>query len=341
MPWASISTVRDILAAALVFSFFAGGDATADETWPVHGKLQGKNGKKSENVSGIACATARGFPRACLVVDDNMQEAQFVTVKEGEIVAGDMIPLIDNSFKGKHLELDGEGVAYTDGFFYVIGSHGHPRDSDHRLDPDKDAARIAAQIAASSQIVRFRSGGPRATAPVERTAKLRAVIAQQPDLNSHRDQRLENNGLTIEGIAVRHGRILAGFRGPSLNGGRAAVLSVAVDGVFGNAAPDAHLYRLPLGQGIGIRDLTAFGDDVLVLAGPTASGPGPYGIYWWDGESDDARLLRDLADVVGKKGKRKAEALLPLDEDASSLRLLVLFDREKEGAPIAITVPRP
>jgi uncharacterized protein DUF3616 len=338
MPWTPTSKVRNILATCLVFSLLVGVDATADEAWPVRGKLQGKNGNKAENVSGIACATAHGFPRACLVVDDNMQEAQFVTVNDGEIVAGEMIPLIDNSFDGKRLELDGEGVAYADGFFYVIGSHGHPRDSNHRLDPNKDAAMIAAHIAASSQILRFHSGGPR---EVERTSKLRELIAQLPDLNSHRDQRLEKNGLTIEGIAIRHGRILAGFRGPSLNGGRAAVLSVAVDGVFGNASPDAHLYRLPLGEGIGIRDLTVFGDGVLVLAGPTASGPGPYGIYWWDGESDHARLLRNLADTVGKKGKRKAEALLPLDEDASSLRLLILFDREKEGAPVAITVPRP
>ena len=309
------------------------------ETWPVRGKLQGKNGKKSKDVSGIACATAHGFPRACLVIDDNMQEAQFVTVKDGEIVAGDVIPLIDNSFEGKPLELDGEGVAYADGFFYVIGSHGHPRDSNHRLDPDKDAARIAAQIAASSQIVRFRSDGARATGPVERTAKLRALIAQQPDLRRYRDQRLENNGLTIEGIAVRRGRILVGFRGPALKGGRTAVLSVAVDGVFGKAAPDPHLYRLPLGEGIGVRDLAAFGDGVFVLSGPIAGGPGPYGIYWWDGESDDARFLKNLADVVGDK--RGAEALLPLNEDASSLRLLVLFDGEKEAAPVVVTVPRP
>ena len=339
MPWRPTSKVRNILATTLLFTALLGVDATADETWPVHGKLQGKNGEKAENVSGIACATTQGFPRACLIIDDNMQEAQFVTVKDGEIMAGDVIPLIDNSFEGKPLELDGEGVAYSDGFFYVIGSHGHPRDSAHRLDPNKDAAKIAAHIAASSQIVRFHSADPRTS--IERTAKLREVIAEQPDLNSHRDQRLERNGLTIEGIAVRHGRILAGFRGPSLNGGRAAVLSVAVDSVFGNAIPDAHLYRLPLGRGTGIRDLTLFGDGVLVLAGPTASGPGSYGIYWWDGESDNARLLRDLVDVVGKKGKRKPEALLPLDEDASRLRLLVLFDREKEGAPVAITVPRP
>ena len=315
--------------------------ASKYDTWPVRGKLQGKNGKKSKDTSGIDCATSHGFPRACLVIDDNMQEAQFVTVKDGEVVAGDMISLIDNTFEGKRLELDGESIAYADGFFYVIGSHGHPRDSKRRLDPEKDAARIAAQIAASSQIVRFRSDGAGATGPIERTAKLRALIAQQPDLRSYQDQRLENNGLTIEGIAVRRGRILVGFRGPPLKGGRAAVLSVAVESVFGKAAPNARLYRLPLGKGTSVRDLAAFGDGILVLAGPIASGPGPFGIYWWDGQSDDASLLKDLADVVGKSGKWKAEALLPLDEDASGLRILVLFDGQKEAAPVVVTVPRP
>jgi len=75
--------------------------ASRYKTWPVRGRLQGKNGKKSKDVSGIDCTTARGFPRAGLVIDDNMQEAQFVTVKDGEIMAGDLIQLIDNTFEGK------------------------------------------------------------------------------------------------------------------------------------------------------------------------------------------------------------------------------------------------
>jgi Protein of unknown function (DUF3616) len=325
------------------FALIAAGQPMArdDDTWPVHGRLLGKDDKKSGDVSGIACAKSRGLPRPCLVIDDNVQFAQFVTVKEGELIAGETIALIDNSFDGKYLELDGEGVAYADGFYYVMGSHGHPRDSRHDHDREKDAAKIAARIAASSQIVRFRSDGDRATSAVERTGKLRAIIAQEPALASFVDRRLEDNGLTIEGIAVRRGRILAGFRGPMLSNGRAAVLSVAVDGVFGNASPGARLHRLPLGDGRGVRDLAAFGDGVLVLAGPTASDPGPYAIYWWDGESDEVRLLKDLADIVGADGARKAEGLLALDENASGLRVLILFDSKKEGAPIAIVIPRP
>ena len=80
---------------------------------------------------------------------------------------------------------------------------------------------------------------------------------------------------------------------------------------------------------------------MIVLAGPIGSGPGPFEIYWWDGVSDNARLLKNLADVVGKSGKWKAEALLPLDEDASGLRILVLFDGQKEAAPVVVSVRRP
>ena len=75
--------------------------------------------------------------------------------------------------------------------------------------------------------------------------------------------------------------------------------------------------------------------------GPTADGGGSYAIYWWDGESENIRRLRDLADVTGENGKRKAEALLPLDESPSSLRALILFDGAKQGAPVAVEMPRP
>ncbi len=310
-------------------------------SWAVNGKLLGKPGKTSEDASGIACAAPLGFSRACVVIDDNSQAAQFVTVNDGNIVAGASIPLIDNSFEGKALELDGEGVAYADGFYYVIGSHGHPRDSDHKLDSVRDAAKIAARIAAASQIVRFRAGTDGTVSAIERTTKLRAIMAAEPALAPHLDRRLQDNGLTIEGIAIRQGRILVGYREPALDNGRAAVLSVAIEGLFGPAPPDARLYRLPLGEGRGVRDLAIFGDSVLVLAGPATSDPGPAAIYRWDGASEDVTLLKDLAVLVGNDGTRKAEALLPLDESPSGLRVLILFDGERQGAPAAITIRKP
>lgn len=341
--WMSVATSAGIVATVLglVLAPDTAVRAQGGVTWRVEGKLLGKGGRKSEDASGIACTTPLGFPRSCLVIDDNLQEAQFVTVTNGKIITGSTIRLIDNAYRGKPLELDGEGVAYADGFFYVIGSHGHPRDSSHKLDPQADGAEIAARIAAASQIIRFRAGTDSAASSIERSGKLRAVIAGEPELAFYLDRRLENNGLTIEGIAVRRDRILVGFRAPSLTNGRAAVLSVALAGMFGDAPPDAQLYRLPLGDGRGVRDLAPFGDGILVLAGPASSDPGRSAVYWWNGENEEVLLLKDLGSVVGPEGRGKPEALLPLDESPSGLRVLILFDSEKEGAPLAITIPRP
>jgi hypothetical protein len=313
-----------------------------DAAWPVTGTLFGEKGGKSKDVSGIACTAAQGFPRSCLVMDDNLQDAQFVTVTDGELVAGKPVHLIDNKFNGEQLELDGEGVAFAKERFYVIGSHGHPRDKNHKLDPIKDKPEIDARIAAASQVVRFRTTGEDGNASeIERTPRLKEIIAAEPAFTDFMDQRLEKNGLTIEGIAIKDDRtLLAGFRGPVLDGNRAVVLSVGIDVLFGGSGTEHRLFRLPLGDGRGVRDLARFEDAILVLAGPVADGPGAYAIYAWDGESEKVRLLADLPfDPL-----RKPEGLLPLDKSVSGLRVLILFDsekREKQGAPTPIFIPAP
>ena len=150
--------------------------------WEVEGKLIGKISKKtgkvkkSEDVSGIACTTSKGFPRTCLIIDDNLQDAQFVELKDGKLVVGAFHQPDQEQIRDERLELDGEGIAFSQGFFYVIGSHGHPRDSDEKLDPVKDRDEINARIAASSQIVRFRVRDG-ADAKPEPTSTLRKIIA--------------------------------------------------------------------------------------------------------------------------------------------------------------------
>lgn len=338
LVWSNFLKTRALILAS-IFILVAGSTPPAiakdTEAWLIKGRLFGKDGKKSTNVSGIACSTTQGFPRSCLLIDDNLQSAQIVTVRNGTIIAGGMIRLISNKYKGERLELDGEGIAYADGYYYVMGSHGHPRDSKHSLDPIRDADKVRAKIAASSQIVRVAAHATAITA----TGELRTIIAADPALSPFLDRRLESNGLTIEGIAVKGGRLFAGFRQPSLDNGRAAILSVALGALFGTDLADPKLYLLPLGNGQGVRDLASYANGFLVLAGPAAAGGGNYAVYWWDGASESIRLLRDLADVTGKK--RKAEALLPLDVSPSGLRALIFFDREKQGAPVAIEMPPP
>ena len=130
------------------------GPASAqEEAWKVEGKLLGeskkvgvikddKDAKKSEDVSGLACADTDP-PKICIVVDDESQGAQVVILKEGKLEIGDFIHLINNTFDDEPLELDAEAVTYADGSFYVIGSHGRPRHAEGKAE-DKNVARAAA-----------------------------------------------------------------------------------------------------------------------------------------------------------------------------------------------------
>lgn len=294
----------------------------------------------SVDVSGIACVQSEGFPRACLIIDDELREAQSIELKDGRIEVGKPIHLTDDTFVGDALSLDGEGVAYGDGYFYVIGSHGHPRDRQHKLDPIEDADEIGARISASSKIIRIRDGesGP----IVEVSTNLGSLIENDPVLMPFMDQRLDQNGVTVEGIAVRGGRLFAGFRGPSLDGGHAAILSGGLAGLFGDAPPDTRLDLLPLGAGRGVRDLVPFGKGFLVLAGPTDDVDGTYSVFWWSGTGLNVRLLGDLPTSADKDGKApKPEAILPLDASQDRLRILTLFDGAKEGGPRAFELTAP
>lgn len=340
----------DILATLMVATFLCNGNARSQDTapWPVSGKLLGENGEKAEDVSGIACTTETGFPRICLIIDDEVQGAQFVVLKDGAVLAGEFVRLIDDTHEGKMLELDGEGVAYADGHFYVIGSHGHPRDKDQELDPVKDAPMIQASIRASSKVIRIKvdassvdnSGKLVAPLEIKVSTELRSLLSMEPRLQPFLDKRLDQNGLTIEGVAVREGRVFVGMRGPMLGKDEAAIYSVALNSLFDNKSADPQLFSLALGEGRGIRDLVTYDRGFLVLAGPSEESDGAYAVYFWDGK--DSRLLAELPKFIGKKGKLiKPEALLPLDRNTQGLRVLVLFDGPKEGSPRAISLPPP
>jgi hypothetical protein len=327
-----------VLAGCLLAAVYAGPASSADvktEHWLAEGKIIGKKDKKAEDVSGLSCSTTAGFPRTCLIIDDNIQAAQIVTLEDGKLLAGAMVPLIGNTFDGKALELDGEGVAYADGAFYVIGSHGHPRDKDHELDPTNDAERIAAHIAAASQIAKV-TVATNGTATVDTTVlSLAKAIQDQPDLKDFAGKRLEENGVTIEGIAIKDGQLFAGFRGPVLSGGHAAVLAVSLDGLATGSDLKSKMFKLPLGEGIGIRDLARDGDRILVLAGPGPDTAGAYTIYSWDGAGDTVTALVSLTGIPDAGDNRKAEVVLPLADKT----FLILFDGEKEGGALAITLP--
>lgn len=320
------------------------GEKPADTEWSVDGRILGaskKNGdiKESRDISGIACDTTRGFPRRCVIIDDEVQFAQAVTLEDGRLVAGAVLPLISNTFAGKRLELDGEAVAFADGAFYVAGSHGHPRDQKGRLDPQRDADEISTKITASSQVLRVRApaeawqdGVRSAEAAVVSSARLREALQAVPALRPFIDRRLDDNGLTLEGMAIANGRLYAGLRGPLLEGGQAAVVDVSLTAMFGTGALEPRLSRLDL-AGRGIRDQAFYDGAFLVLAGPSGNDGDSYGIYRWDG-SGEAVLKLELPDYDGNK----PEAILPIDVGSDGLRVLVMLDGAQQGAPRVVTI---
>jgi hypothetical protein len=347
-----------LLATTLAFMAIApatANSAWADSAWPVQNRLQGKvkdgDPQKADNISGIACAPGP-LPRLCLVVDDESQGAQVVILQDGMLIAGDFIPLIDDVYDKKPLELDAEGVAYADGFFYVIGSHGRARHADDTEKEAKNAARAAAtrrvfRIALGAQAVDFTTGTLKSAPVVTLSAALAAILGRDPVIAPSFDRPLGKDGLTIEGIAVRGADLYAGLRGPVLDDGSAVIARVPLAAVFDGAPGAATVFHVGLDKDTqmdprGIRDLTAFGDGFLLIAGPEQNPPkkhrialGDYAIYsWTEGAAPVKRL--DLQ-PVGKADK--PEALTVLDADAEQARVLLMFDGPKEGRPMPVTIP--
>ena len=338
---------------------FGGQLAARDkDVWKVKNKLIGKAGKdegdskKAENISGIACPSQSGFPRTCLVVDDESQGAQIVILKQNQLIAGDFIQLINSTHKDKPLELDAEGVAYAEGYFYVVGSHGrsrHPKKVQDRATED-------ARTEATRHVFRLRFdvgnvgddgrlGGP---VEIETSTALSELLRAQPLLAF--DKPLENEGMTIEGLGVRGQQVFIGLRAPLLDKENAAVLSVPISALFGGPKGEApRLHSLPLRKR-GIRDMAAFGSGFLLLAGPVLDPPqdvaikgGDYSVFWWDGQSASVQLLRDLpayGDNTDHKPS-KPEAILPIDRQDGRLRVMLLFDGPREGAPRVVEVDEP
>lgn len=355
MRSSKILNAAGVLAAVLLASL---GPAQAKDVWKVEKKLEGEPHKKdptdirhAQDVSGIACNSETGFPRQCIVIDDELQRAQVVILHDGEIVAGQAIQLISHSYNGKPLELDGEGVAYDGGYFYVIGSHGSARD------PAMAEEKRQARITASSQLLRFRIDGDnitkdgrlKETPRIEATAKLRQALRNNSELQSEAEQKLGENGLTIEGVAVRNGRLHAGLRAPSRDG-KAAVASVDVTELFDGevSVPRLTVDWLTVGKDNGIRDLVRYKDGFIILVGPSGDlkvgDPGKYFVVRWSGKGDVEGPRTDVEVFPGKpkedkeEGFLKPEAILPLDEDKNGVRLLVMCDGAKEGRPRTMTM---
>ena len=283
------------------------------------------------NLSGAACVPTAPKFTSCLIANDEKKYAQFFSIDGNTLRPQRLIRLSDAD-----KDPDAEGVAYEAGYFYVTGSHGRSRNSNKDNNSSYAVFRFAVDPATG--IPKFEPD-EKEVVGVESSPRLRQAIEDGDTINKYFNRPLAKGGVNIEGIAVRNGRMHFGLRGPSRHR-KAFVLSVDAGAIFTRDGDlKSKVTPLALGRDTGIRDLAAVNDGILILSGPTRDEIVPYAVWFWDGVSTKARPLRTL-DLSKVATGAKAEILLPLEEDSSGFRVLVMFDGRENGGAMSFKIPR-
>lgn len=155
---------------------------------------------------------------------------------------------------------------------------------------------------------------------------LREILAADELLTPYTKLPGKENGVDIEGVAVREGRLFVGFRGPVMRDGLAAVMEFAFE------QPDAYEVKLVNLGGRGVRDLAAVDGGLLLLAGPVGEEDGEYSLYLWDGVSAAPTPVGD----VPVDGDAKPEGIALLGESASEWRVLLICDGDATARELVV-----
>jgi hypothetical protein len=259
---------------------------------------------------------------------------------------------------GAGQEMDIEGLAAVDGYLWIVGSHSLKRKKPEGTDGEGVEA-LARMEQVEREANRYFLGrvpieeeAPGVFTPVAKAGDRRAACLSTGNRRGlarwlARDRHLapflkvpaKENGLDIEGIAVRGDRIWLGLRGPVL-GGHAVVLELSLKeprrGRLKPRAigPEGRRYRKHLldTAGLGIRDLRLDGDDLLLLVGPTMALEGTAHVLRWEGAvADEAEglvpvgRLKLVADLPYRRETDHPEGL-ELWPDAGRDAFLVVYD---------------
>jgi hypothetical protein len=156
------------------------------------------------------------------------------------------------------------------------------------------ATRKVFRIKLSPDDVNLSTGALKQQPIITPSTALATLLQNDPVIGPFFDQPLDENGLTVEGVAVRGENLYAGLRGPVLADGSAVIARVPLAALFDGAPGAATVFKLALGADTlgaarGIRDLTVSGDGFLLIAGPEIDPPkkhkisaGDYAIYSWN-----------------------------------------------------------
>lgn len=257
-------------------------------------------------------------------------------------------------------EVDVEGLAYHDGYLWLVGSHSLKRkkpQADHstakrierlaKIVPDLNRYVIARiPLSTVDGVPTLQTPGAQLPQHTNGNALMKA-LRDDPHLKHFLKIPGKDNGFDVEGLAVVGKRLFLGLRGPVLRGWAVlleiecleddddpTVLKLARIGVE-DRPYRKHFLRL---DGLGIRDLCVQGEDLLILAGPTMSLDAAVRVYRWQGGArPDAESLipRDALKVVAEiphgHGNDNAEGLCLFTQGNDATALLVVYDNAARG----------
>ncbi|MEM6549156.1 MAG: DUF3616 domain-containing protein [Pseudomonadota bacterium] len=257
---------------------------------------------------------------------------------------------------GDDSEADIEGLAIDGDWLWLIGSHSlkrkRPKGDPDRLrrivrDPNRFLlARVPLIGEGPGRYRPARAEGARRAQWVEATptaSKLIDWLRRDEVLAPFLDIPSKENGLDIEGLAVRGMTAWIGLRGPVIRG-HAVVVEMQLKEVGhhqlkarridGRARYRCHFLRA---EGLGVRDLFFEGDDILVLVGPTLSSDGPARLLRWVGGANSPApgivnedSLQHLAELPYHAAFDHPEAVLSWP-DAGPSAVLVIYDAPSEA----------
>jgi hypothetical protein len=285
-----MTRVRVGALAALVVSFAiaAGARAAPDDPPPIKPvsdvpwspdspfKFEGKERKKRQALSGIACPVNSSGQRLCLAVFDEGGEARYLVIRDnGYSTDTERVVLIADD-----AELDAEGAATDGRFYYVTGSHSAKRGDCESNPASRHVIRFKVD-GATGRALRDPAGNPTGKLVERREGDLWRLMQKVSGLKEHVGENMclgterpekaphltGRRGVNVEGLAIKGGRLFFGFRGPAADG-VAKILAIDADAFFDGADARPELASVKVGRGRAIRDLHAVSDGILVLAGP-------------------------------------------------------------------------
>lgn len=327
--------------------------------------------RKDDDLLGDISAVARTPDGSLWIGSDELLGIErlspiepYIFGKHRHYYVGDFVELFNNDS-----EIDIEGMDYADDYLWLIGSHSTKRKKPKGKKEAKDIARLTEVKTELNRYLLARipivNGEPlKSCSPSDRpdeklaAASLKTTetsnilldaLAEDPHFGGIIASGLpsKENGLDIEGLAVRGKQVFLGLRGPVLRGW-AIILEIEVEesepGILTLNAigKDGQLYKKHFVDldGLGVRELCWHGDKLLVLAGPTMDLEGAMRVFQIEKifdssgdslseqDSDEFKLLFDLPIVVGAD---RAEGLTLFPCLGQSDALMVVYDSPHES----------